>query len=1027
MLAYEPGKNEREGPPVSEASGQQSLDEQLAAQLLDALGDPALVCDESGAVRATNAALEGRTSGDSVVGVAVDDLVDWVDEQDPLKRAMDRSETAAGEGRLVGDGRRYDVTCRPLERGEETVGAAATFDGEPEPDWPVYEATVNASPDNIYAFDTDYRIRAVSDRFEEGTKIPTEELAGEKIDRLYEYGVITEDALEQTRDSLAALFEGERDRVRFVSQPAIDEDALVECHMAPIRREGAVVGAVNVVRHMTERERREQALRASHERLQTLLDTLPVAMVVVDCDGTVDHAQGFDIDGVDCDREDLVGQRVEDFAGERSGLVAHYGRAIEGESGTTTTTIGDRTFEAFFEPVRRDGDVRGTIVVLVDVTDREEHERELAETNRRLDLALDTADAGVYEWYVEEDRVRWHESTVRMFGVDPDRSYDLEDAITEQIHPEDRDRVRETIETAVERGSELAVEFRMNRPDGETRWAMAEGDVIVGDDGPDRIVGTIRDVTDRKEREMELVEREQRIREVIESSADPIAMQDGDGRYRVVNRAMVDWTGHTREELRGATMADIFDGDTAERLESYRADAIETESARVVEERIPVADSSGNEDERVVQLTVAPHHGPDQRVKGTVTIARDITRLERQRDELETLTEIQELIQESIGGLTTATTREEIETTVCERLADSAYYEAAWIGSREPSSREITVDYVAGGIGDYVHGITVTAGPGEYGRGPAGQAYRTGETQVVDDLGEEPSIEPWRDDVLEHGFEGIAAVPLTYGSMTHGALIVYTDRPDSFSDREVDGFEILGETVGFALSAAQQRKLLESDRVLELEFTVRGEQSPLDPASVEHDCRFVFEDAVHAGDGRVISHLTVEDADVEVGGEVARAVDNIESVRRLDEGAPPHYEVTLERSVFQRLAEAGAQVRQIVIDGGVGTVIVEAPGDADVRRITDAVTGHYEAAELTAKRERERADAPWWRSHGDISANLTERQRNVLQTAYYSGYYEWPRDTDSETLAETLDIASTTFLQHLRKGHKHVLEAIFES
>ncbi|MFC7194924.1 helix-turn-helix domain-containing protein [Halosimplex aquaticum] len=83
--------------------------------------------------------------------------------------------------------------------------------------------------------------------------------------------------------------------------------------------------------------------------------------------------------------------------------------------------------------------------------------------------------------------------------------------------------------------------------------------------------------------------------------------------------------------------------------------------------------------------------------------------------------------------------------------------------------------------------------------------------------------------------------------------------------------------------------------------------------------------------------------------------------------------------------------------------------------------------DLVAKREKRRTEAPWWHSHGDIGARLTDRQRAVLKTAYYNGYYEWPREADSEDLADSLDIASTTLLQHLRKGHRRILEAMFES
>ena len=416
----------------------------------------------------------------------------------------------------------------------------------------------------------------------------------------------------------------------------------------------------------------------------------------------------------------------------------------------------------------------------------------------------------------------------------------------------------------------------------------------------------------------------------------------------------------------------------------------------------------------------------DGEVVAVVNVVHDVTERERQRDELETLTEIQELVQESMRALTGATTAEAIRETVCDRLAESAFYEFAWIGRPEPGERTLEPKYSAGEGEGYLDDVTVRVDASDHGGGPGSEAYRTGEVRVVHDVASDPDFEPWREAALESGFQSVAAVPLTHGSTTHGLLAVYADRPNAFSDPELAGFEVLGEVVGFALSAAQYRRLLEADSVLQLEFEIRGE-TPLLEASSEHGCRFEIERAVQTGDDRVVSHLTVEGADPVVGEMAARELPNLQQLRRLDGKDGPHYEMAVSDSVFQSLAEAGAHGERGVVEDGVGHMHVEAPADADVRQIVDAVSERFPTVNLVAKREERRTETPWWHTHGDIGAQLTDRQRAVLKTAYFNGYYEWPRETDSEALADSLDIASTTLLQHLRKGHRRVLEAMFES
>jgi predicted DNA binding protein len=57
---------------------------------------------------------------------------------------------------------------------------------------------------------------------------------------------------------------------------------------------------------------------------------------------------------------------------------------------------------------------------------------------------------------------------------------------------------------------------------------------------------------------------------------------------------------------------------------------------------------------------------------------------------------------------------------------------------------------------------------------------------------------------------------------------------------------------------------------------------------------------------------------------------------------------------------------------------------------------------------------------------LSDRQTEVVTLALAEGYYEWPRAADAETLAAELDIAHSTFLEHLRKAEAQLLASALE-
>ena len=63
----------------------------------------------------------------------------------------------------------------------------------------------------------------------------------------------------------------------------------------------------------------------------------------------------------------------------------------------------------------------------------------------------------------------------------------------------------------------------------------------------------------------------------------------------------------------------------------------------------------------------------------------------------------------------------------------------------------------------------------------------------------------------------------------------------------------------------------------------------------------------------------------------------------------------------------------------------------------------------------------------DPLAGLTDRQREVLEVAYRSGYFEKPRTNDATEVAETLDIARPTYDEILRAAHRNLLTELFEA
>lgn len=200
-----------------------------------------------------------------------------------------------------------------------------------------------------------------------------------------------------------------------------------------------------------------------------------------------------------------------------------------------------RYLDVTLQPFKRaSGEVAGLINLSYDVTEKVLARRELERSERRLNLALQVASMGVWEWNPSSGRVGWDARTTQLF-CGPGSSFDGSlEAYTNRICPEDRDRVWSTIHQAVAGRKEFEVEHRVVWDDGSVHWVLCRGGVIGDERGsPDRVVGVVLDIGMRKEAEEAIRSREERFRAVFEQSPLSIEIHSPDGALQKVNKA---WT-----------------------------------------------------------------------------------------------------------------------------------------------------------------------------------------------------------------------------------------------------------------------------------------------------------------------------------------------------------------------------------------------------------------------------------------------------------------------------------------------------
>ncbi|AUX30933.1 MULTISPECIES: PAS domain S-box protein [Sorangium] len=118
------------------------------------------------------------------------------------------------------------------------------------------------------------------------------------------------------------------------------------------------------------------------------------------------------------------------------------------------------------------------------------------------------------------------------------------------IHPEDRQATMEVFRRAEARREPFRLDYRLRRRDGEYRWCIASGSPRLGPDGEFLgYVGSVIDITERKQAELLLQESEERFRRAVMAIPFPIMIHADDGQVVSVNPAWTDIAGYASQEI----------------------------------------------------------------------------------------------------------------------------------------------------------------------------------------------------------------------------------------------------------------------------------------------------------------------------------------------------------------------------------------------------------------------------------------------------------------------------------------------
>ncbi len=147
---------------------------------------------------------------------------------------------------------------------------------------------------------------------------------------------------------------------------------------------------------------------------------------------------------------------------------------------------------------------------------------------------------------------------------------------------------------------------------------------------------------------------------------------------------------------------------------------------------------------------------------------------------------------------------------VCKIVIEDCGYKMVWIGYAQNDKKK-TVKPIAfhGFDKGYIEKMNISWGNNDRGQGPTGTCIRTCKISRCTNMQTDPAFAPWREEAIKRDFASSVSIPLILNGESFGAMTIYANEPDAFSDKEIDLLSDLADDLAYGISYI---RLEESER-----------------------------------------------------------------------------------------------------------------------------------------------------------------------------------------------------------------------
>ncbi|WP_377290518.1 PAS domain-containing protein [Rhizobium sp. SG2393] len=249
----------------------------------------------------------------------------------------------------------------------------------------------------------------------------------------------------------------------------------------------------------------------------------------------------------------------------------------------------DVWFDLDYSPVVDErGQVMAVLAIVGETTKRVQAEQALAASREQMELALSSSSiVGTWDWLIPENRVETDKRFAALFGIDDGDPNQPIERFLNAIHPEDLERVKAAMTTAMETGATYSQEYRVRAADGTNRWLLAEGRPLLDDTGAAiRFPGVAVDITKQRQAVDDHARAETAFRTLADAMPQMVWSTRPDGFHDYYNARWYEFTGVPDGTTDGEGWNGMFHEEDQDRAWSLWRHSLETGEPYQIEYRL---------------------------------------------------------------------------------------------------------------------------------------------------------------------------------------------------------------------------------------------------------------------------------------------------------------------------------------------------------------------------------------------------------------------------------------------------------